>query len=151
MSAPAMLPSGPMNPAMPSPVHLANQMGGCFINPAQQFLPQQPNMVWPGGLPPPPHPNMGLDGAALAASIMQNILAGANQFQQQMQNQKLRRFPEPNGHALPTIHAPDWNARKSVAIRWWTPGGEFPVRCSTSNAYGARQLWTTASTHGLRE
>jgi len=93
MSALTMLPPGPMNPAMPSPVHLANQMGGCFINPAQQFLPQQPNMVWPGGLPPPPHPNMGLDGAALAASIMQNLLAGANQFQQQMQNQNFGGFP----------------------------------------------------------
>ncbi|KAF8719339.1 hypothetical protein HU200_024042 [Digitaria exilis] len=91
--SPAMLPPGPMNPAMPSPVHLANQMGGCFINPAQQFLPQQPNMVWPGGLPPPAHPNMGVDGAALTASIMQNLLAGANQFQQQFQNQNFGGFP----------------------------------------------------------
>ncbi|TKW26475.1 hypothetical protein SEVIR_3G192400v4 [Setaria viridis] len=93
MNAPTMLPPGPMNPPMPSPVHLANQMGGCFINPAQQFLPQQPNMVWPGGLPPPPNPNMGVDGAALAASIMQNLLAGANQFQQQLQNQNFGGFP----------------------------------------------------------
>ncbi|CAL4908961.1 unnamed protein product [Urochloa decumbens] len=93
MGAPTMLQPGPMNPAMPSPVHLANQMGGCFINPAQQFLPQQPNMAWPGGLPPPPHPNMGLDGAAIAASIMQNLLAGANQFQQQLQNQNFGGFP----------------------------------------------------------
>ncbi|OEL37012.1 hypothetical protein BAE44_0001971 [Dichanthelium oligosanthes] len=93
MSAPTMLPPGPMNPAMPSPVHLANRMGGCFINPAQQFLPQQPNMIWPGGLPPPPHPNMGLDGAALAANIMQNLLAGASQFQQQFQNQNFGSFP----------------------------------------------------------
>jgi len=87
MIAPTMLPAGTMNPAMPSPVPLANQMGGCFMNPAQQqFLPQQPNMVWPGGFPQPPHPNMGVDGAALAANIMQNLIAGANQFQQQFQN-----------------------------------------------------------------
>ncbi|XP_066366755.1 LOW QUALITY PROTEIN: uncharacterized protein [Miscanthus floridulus] len=87
MFAPTMLPCGPMNPSVPSPVPLANQMGGCFMNPAQQqFLPQQPNMVWPGGFPQPPHPNMGVDGAALAANIMQNLLAGANQFQQQFQN-----------------------------------------------------------------
>lgn len=87
MFAPTMRPCGPMNPAVPSPVPLANQMGVCFMNPAQQqFLPQQPNMVWPGGFPQPPHPNMGVDGAALAANIMQNLLAGANQFQQQFQN-----------------------------------------------------------------
>ncbi|XP_066361771.1 uncharacterized protein [Miscanthus floridulus] len=89
MIAPTMLPPGPMNPAVPpSPVSLANQMGGCFMNPAQQqFLPQQHNMVWPGGFPQPPHPNMGVHGAALAANIMQSLLAGANQFQQQFQNQ----------------------------------------------------------------
>ncbi|KAL6618971.1 hypothetical protein ACP70R_034110 [Stipagrostis hirtigluma subsp. patula] len=85
MSAPTMLPPVQLNPA--------NQMGGCFINPAQQFLPQQPNMVWPGGLPQPPHQNMGVEGAALAANIMQNLLAGANQFQQQFQNQNFGGFP----------------------------------------------------------
>ncbi|PUZ65305.1 hypothetical protein GQ55_3G213200 [Panicum hallii var. hallii] len=110
MSSPTMLPPGPMNPAMPSPVHLANQMGGCFINPAQQFLPQQPNMVWPGGLPPPPHANMGVDGAALAASIMQNLLAGANQFQQQMQNQNfggfLNQMPMPFPQFMPQTGMP---------------------------------------------
>jgi H/ACA ribonucleoprotein complex non-core subunit NAF1 len=93
MNAPTVPPPGPMNPAMPSPVHIANQMGSCFINPAQQFMPQQPNMIWPGGLPPPANPNMGVDGAALAASIMQNLLAGANQFQQQLQNQNFGGFP----------------------------------------------------------
>ncbi|KAF6996677.1 hypothetical protein CFC21_012989, partial [Triticum aestivum] len=91
MSAPTMLPSISMNHAMPSPVQLANQMGSCFINP-QQFS-QQPNMVWPGGLPPPGQPNMGVDGAALAANIMQNILMGANQFQQYLQNQNFGGFP----------------------------------------------------------
>ncbi|EMS63351.1 H/ACA ribonucleoprotein complex non-core subunit NAF1 [Triticum urartu] len=91
MSAPKMLPSISMNHAMPSPVQLANQMGSCFINP-QQFS-QQPNMVWPGGLPPPGQPNMGVDGAALAANIMQNILMGANQFQQYLQNQNFGGFP----------------------------------------------------------
>ncbi|KAJ1263545.1 hypothetical protein BS78_09G193600 [Paspalum vaginatum] len=93
MGAPTKLLPGPMNPAMPSPVHLANQMGGCFINPAQQFLPQQTNLVWPGGFPPPTHMNMGVEGAALAANIMQNLLAGANQLQQQFQNQNFGGFP----------------------------------------------------------
>ncbi|XP_044975568.1 uncharacterized protein LOC123443295 [Hordeum vulgare subsp. vulgare] len=92
MSAPTMLPSISMNHAMPSPVQLANQMGSCFINPSQQFS-QQPNMVWPGGLPPAGQPNMGVDGAALAANIMQNILMGANQFQQYLQNQNFGGFP----------------------------------------------------------
>ncbi|KAL6839230.1 hypothetical protein ACP4OV_030902 [Aristida adscensionis] len=87
--APTMLPPVPMNSVMPP----ANQMGSCFINPAQQFLPQQPNMVWPGGLPVPPHQNMTMEGAALAANIMQNLLAGANQFQQQFQNQNFGGFP----------------------------------------------------------
>jgi H/ACA ribonucleoprotein complex non-core subunit NAF1 len=87
MIAPTMLQPGPMNPAVPPPVPLANQMGGCFMNLAQQqLLPQQPNMVWPGGFPRPPLPNMGVDGAALAANIMQNLLTGASQFQQQFQN-----------------------------------------------------------------
>uniref|UniRef100_A0A0E0LNX0 H/ACA ribonucleoprotein complex non-core subunit NAF1 n=1 Tax=Oryza punctata TaxID=4537 RepID=A0A0E0LNX0_ORYPU len=67
MSAPTKLP--------PYPVH-----------PSQQFLPQQPNVVWPGGLTPTPHPNMGIEGAAFAANIMQNLLMGANQYQQQFQN-----------------------------------------------------------------
>ncbi|KAK3138342.1 hypothetical protein QOZ80_5AG0367570 [Eleusine coracana subsp. coracana] len=93
MSAPTMMPAGPMNSSMPSPVHLANQMGGSFVNPAQQFLPQHPNMMWPGGLPPMPNLNMGPEGAALAANIMQNLLAGANQFQQQFQNQNFSGFP----------------------------------------------------------
>ncbi|WVZ99135.1 hypothetical protein U9M48_044481 [Paspalum notatum var. saurae] len=93
MGAPPKLLPGPMNPAMPSPVHLANQMGGCFINPAQQFLPQQTNLVWPGGFPPPTHMNMGVEGAALAANIMQNLIAGANQLQQQFQNQNFSGFP----------------------------------------------------------
>jgi H/ACA ribonucleoprotein complex non-core subunit NAF1 len=93
MSAPAMMPVVPMNSSMPSPVHLANQMGGSFVNPVQQFLPPQPNMVWPGGFPPMPPPNMGPEGAALAANIMQNLLAGANQFQQQFQNQHFGGFP----------------------------------------------------------
>jgi H/ACA ribonucleoprotein complex non-core subunit NAF1 len=78
---------------MPSAVQLANQMGSCFINPSQQFSHQQPNMVWPGGLPHPPHPNMGVDGAALAANIMQNILIGASQYQQYLQNQNFGGFP----------------------------------------------------------
>ncbi|XP_062181147.1 H/ACA ribonucleoprotein complex non-core subunit NAF1-like [Phragmites australis] len=98
MRAPTMLPPPPTNPAMPSPVHLANQMGGCFMNPVQ-FLPQQSNMIWPGRLPPPPHPNMGVEGAALAANIMQNLLAGANQFRQQFQNQNFGGFP--NQMAMP--------------------------------------------------
>ncbi|XP_062231802.1 H/ACA ribonucleoprotein complex non-core subunit NAF1-like [Phragmites australis] len=98
VSAPTMPPPVQMNPAMPSPVYHANQMGGCFVNPAQQFLPQQPNMVWPGGLPPPPHLNMGVEGAALAANIMQNLFAGTNQFQNQnfggFPNQMLMPFPQ---------------------------------------------------------
>jgi H/ACA ribonucleoprotein complex non-core subunit NAF1 len=93
MSAPAIMPIVPMNSSMPSPVHPANQMGGSFVNPVQQFLPPQPNMVWPGGFPPMPTPNMGPEGAALAANIMQNLLAGANQFQQQFQNQHFGGFP----------------------------------------------------------
>lgn len=92
MNAPTMS-AGPMNSSMPSPVHLANQMGGSLVNPVQQFLPRQPNMMWPGGLPPMPNLNMGPEGAALAANIMQNLLAGANQFQQQFQNQNFGGFP----------------------------------------------------------
>ncbi|CAM0954734.1 unnamed protein product [Alopecurus aequalis] len=91
MSAPTMLPPISMNHSMPSAVQLANQMGSCFINPSQQFSPQQPNMVWPGGLPH--QPNMGVDGAALAANIMQNILIGANQYQQYLQNQNFGGYP----------------------------------------------------------
>uniref|UniRef100_A0ACD5T8U1 Uncharacterized protein n=1 Tax=Avena sativa TaxID=4498 RepID=A0ACD5T8U1_AVESA len=93
MSAPTMLPQISMNHSVPSAVQLANQMGGCFINPSQQFSPQQPNMVWPGGFPHPPQPNMGVDGAALAANIMQSILIGANQYQQYLQNQNFGGFP----------------------------------------------------------
>ncbi|KAM0929739.1 hypothetical protein ACQ4PT_001415 [Festuca glaucescens] len=93
MSAPTMLPPISMNHSMPSAVQLANQMGSCFINPSQQFSHQQPNMVWPGRLPHPPQPNMGVDGAALAANIMQNILIGASQYQQYLQNQNFGGFP----------------------------------------------------------
>uniref|UniRef100_J3M8N3 H/ACA ribonucleoprotein complex non-core subunit NAF1 n=1 Tax=Oryza brachyantha TaxID=4533 RepID=J3M8N3_ORYBR len=92
MSAPTMLPQRPVHPVMPSANQLTNQMGGCFINPSQQFLPQQPNVVWPGGLPPTPHPNMGVEGAAFAANIMQNLLIGASQYQQQLQNQNFGGF-----------------------------------------------------------
>lgn len=120
--APTMLPPGPMNPAMPSPVPLANQMGGCFMNPAQQFLQQQPNMVWPGGFPPPPHPNMGVDGAALAANLMQNLLVGANQFQQQFQNQNFSGFP--NQMPMPF---PQFMAQTGMPVNPMPFGGIPPV------------------------
>lgn len=102
MSAPTMLPPISMNHAMPSAVQLANQMGSCFINPSQQFSPQQQNMVWPGGLPPPQQPNIGVDGAAFAANFMQNILIGANQYQQYLQNQNFGGFP--NGMPMAPPH-----------------------------------------------
>ncbi|KAG8068137.1 hypothetical protein GUJ93_ZPchr0005g15343 [Zizania palustris] len=92
MNAPTMLQPGPMNPGMPSANQLTNQMGGCFINPSQQFLPQQPNVIWPGGLPPTPHLNMGVEGAAFAANFMQSLLIGASQYQQQFQNQNFGGF-----------------------------------------------------------
>ncbi|XP_047045613.1 H/ACA ribonucleoprotein complex non-core subunit NAF1-like isoform X1 [Lolium rigidum] len=105
MSAPTMLPPISMNHSMPSAVQLANQMGSCFINPSQQFSHQQPNMVWPGGLPHPPQPNMGVDGAALAANIMQNILIGASQYQQYLQNQNFGGFPNGMPMAPPQFMA----------------------------------------------
>uniref|UniRef100_A0A0D3G9I5 H/ACA ribonucleoprotein complex non-core subunit NAF1 n=1 Tax=Oryza barthii TaxID=65489 RepID=A0A0D3G9I5_9ORYZ len=92
MSAPTKLPPGPVHPVMPAANQLTNQMGGRFMNPSQQFLPQQPNVVWPGGLTPTPHPNMGIEGAAFAANIMQNLLIGANQYQQQFQNHNFGGF-----------------------------------------------------------
>ncbi|KAF0927103.1 hypothetical protein E2562_029860 [Oryza meyeriana var. granulata] len=105
MSAPTMLPPGPVHPVMPSANQLMNQMGGCFLNPSRQFLPQQPNVIWPGGLPPTPHPNMGVEGAAFAANIMQNLLIGANQYQQQFQNQNfggfLHQMPVPPPQFMP--------------------------------------------------
>uniref|UniRef100_A0A0D9WIC2 H/ACA ribonucleoprotein complex non-core subunit NAF1 n=1 Tax=Leersia perrieri TaxID=77586 RepID=A0A0D9WIC2_9ORYZ len=105
MSAPTMMPPGPVHPPMPAANQLMNQMGGCFMNPTQQFLPRQPNVVWPGGLPPTPHPNMGVEGAAFAANIMQNLLIGANQYQQQFQNQNfggfLNQMPIPPPQFMP--------------------------------------------------
>ena len=92
-SLPIMTPSVSVNPAMESAIHFADQKGGCFPNPSQQFLLQQPNMVWPGGFPSPMYPNMGINGAALAANIMQNILSGASQYQQQYHNQGFGGFP----------------------------------------------------------
>uniref|UniRef100_A0A0E0L4D9 H/ACA ribonucleoprotein complex non-core subunit NAF1 n=1 Tax=Oryza punctata TaxID=4537 RepID=A0A0E0L4D9_ORYPU len=92
ISAPTKLPPGPVHPVMPAANQLMNQMGGRFMNPSQQFLPQQPNVVWPGGLTPTPHPNMGIEGAAFAANIMQNLLIGANQYQQQFQNHNFGGF-----------------------------------------------------------
>lgn len=76
-SVPIMTPPVTVNPAMASAIQFADQKGGCFPNPSQQFLPQQPNVVWPGGFPPSMYPNMGINGAALSANIMQNILSGS--------------------------------------------------------------------------
>ncbi|KAL5203317.1 hypothetical protein ABZP36_014269 [Zizania latifolia] len=108
VNAPTMLQPGPMNPGMPSASQLTNQMGGCFINPSQQFLPQQPNVIWPGGpggLPPTTHPNMGVEGAAFAANFMQSLLIGASQYQQQFQNQNfggfLNQMPIPSPQFMP--------------------------------------------------
>ncbi|CAM0945238.1 unnamed protein product [Alopecurus aequalis] len=83
-SLPIMTPSVSVNP---------DQKGGCFPNPSQQFLQQQPNVVWPGGFPSPMYPNMGINGAALAANIMHNILSGASQYQQHYHNQGFGGFP----------------------------------------------------------
>lgn len=97
MSPPTMMPSVSVNPAIPSSVQFPGQNGGCFTNLSQQFLPQQPNVVWPGGLPPSLYQNMGVNGAALAANVMQNILRGTNQYQQYCNNQNfgglLNRMP----------------------------------------------------------
>ncbi|XP_047077431.1 H/ACA ribonucleoprotein complex non-core subunit NAF1-like [Lolium rigidum] len=92
-SLPIMAPSVSVNPAMASAVQFADQKGGGFPNPSQQFLPQQPNLNWPGGFPSPLYPDMGINGAAFAANIMQNILSAANQYQQNYQNQSFGGFP----------------------------------------------------------
>uniref|UniRef100_A0A8R7UU24 H/ACA ribonucleoprotein complex non-core subunit NAF1 n=2 Tax=Triticum urartu TaxID=4572 RepID=A0A8R7UU24_TRIUA len=91
-SVPIMTPPVTLNPAMASAIQFADQIGGCFPNPSHQFLPQQPNVVWPGGFPPSMYPNMGINGAALAANIMQNILSGSNQYRQHYQNQNFGGF-----------------------------------------------------------
>ncbi|KAM0843667.1 hypothetical protein ACQ4PT_057554 [Festuca glaucescens] len=92
ISLPIMAPSVSVNPAMASAIQFADQKGGGFPNPSQQFLPQQPNVVWPGGFSSPLCPNIGINGAAFAANIMQNILSTANQYQQNYHSQSFGGF-----------------------------------------------------------
>ncbi|KAM0847061.1 hypothetical protein ACQ4PT_055253 [Festuca glaucescens] len=93
ISLPIMAPSVSVNPAMASAIQFPDQKGSGFPNPSQQFLPQQPNLNWPGGFPSPLYPDMGINGAAFAANIMQNILSAANQYQQNYHNQSFGGFP----------------------------------------------------------
>uniref|UniRef100_A0ACD5Z2U8 Uncharacterized protein n=1 Tax=Avena sativa TaxID=4498 RepID=A0ACD5Z2U8_AVESA len=92
-SLPIMAPSVSVNPVMASAIQFADQNGGGFPNQSQQFLLQQPNLNWPGRFPSPLYPNMGINGAAFAANIMQSILSGANQYQQHHHNQSFGGFP----------------------------------------------------------
>jgi H/ACA ribonucleoprotein complex non-core subunit NAF1 len=92
-SLPIMAPSVSGNPAMASAIQFPDQKGSGFPNPSQQFLLQQPNLNWPGGFPSPLYPNMGINGAAFAANVMQNILSAATQYQQQYHNQSFGGFP----------------------------------------------------------
>jgi H/ACA ribonucleoprotein complex non-core subunit NAF1 len=149
MSGPALMPAVPMNSSMPPPVHLANQMGGSFDNPPQQFLSPQPNMVWPGGLPPMPNLNMGPEGTALAANIMQNLLAGANQFQQQFQNQNFGGFP--NQMPIPFPQFMPHTRMPANSMPFDGPPMNFPFGASTQLPMGQGNFALSPAMGGDRQ
>jgi H/ACA ribonucleoprotein complex non-core subunit NAF1 len=102
-------------------------------------------MVWPGGLPQMPNLDMGPEGAALASNLMQNLLAGAIQFQQPFQNQNFGGFP--NQMPIPFPQFMPQTGMPPNSMPFGGPPMNSPFGASTQLPMGQVRL-CSASSHG---